>query len=86
LGLTVEEVADTLAVAMGGREAGLVFQGDRRFDVVVRLPDASRNDLDAVGALPVMLPERAGGGARASVPLRDVAKFSYSEGLNQVSR
>ena len=85
-GLTVEEVADTLAVAMGGREAGLVFQGDRRFDVVVRLPDASRNDLDAVGALPVMLPERAGGGARASVPLRDVAKFSYSEGLNQVSR
>ncbi|ENZ82863.1 efflux RND transporter permease subunit [Caulobacter vibrioides] len=85
LGLTVEEVADTLAVAMGGREAGLVFQGDRRFDVVVRLPDASRNDLDAVGALPVMLPERAGG-ARASVPLRDVAKFSYSEGLNQVSR
>ena len=86
LGLTVEEVADTLSVAMGGREAGLVFQGDRRFDVVVRLPDASRNDLDAVGALPVMLPERAGGGARASVPLRDVAKFSYSEGLNQVSR
>ncbi|ATC24366.1 MULTISPECIES: CusA/CzcA family heavy metal efflux RND transporter [Caulobacter] len=83
-GLTVEEVADTLAVAMGGREAGLVFQGDRRFDVVVRLPDASRNDLDAVGALPVMLP--AGVGARAAVPLRDVAKFSYSEGLNQVSR
>jgi cobalt-zinc-cadmium resistance protein CzcA len=84
-GLTVEEVADTLAVAMGGREAGLVFQGDRRFDVVVRLPDASRNDLDAVGALPVMLPA-IGGGTRASVPLRDVAKFSYSEGLNQVSR
>ncbi|NQE61449.1 efflux RND transporter permease subunit [Caulobacter sp. RHG1] len=85
LGLTVEEVADTLAVAMGGREAGLVFQGDRRFDVVVRLPDVSRNDLDAVGALPVMLPERAGG-ARASVPLRDVARFTFSEGLNQVSR
>ena len=83
-GLTVEEVADTLSVAMGGREAGLVFQGDRRFDVVVRLPDASRDDLDALGALPVMLP--AGAGARASVPLRDVASFSYSEALNQVSR
>jgi cobalt-zinc-cadmium resistance protein CzcA len=79
-GLTVEEVADTVAVAMGGREAGLVFQGDRRFDVVVRLPDAVRNDLDAVGALPVMLP------SGASVPLRDLARFSYSEGLNQVSR
>jgi cobalt-zinc-cadmium resistance protein CzcA len=86
LGLSVEEVADTLAVAMGGRESGLIFQGDRRFDIVVRLPDATRNDLDAVGALPVMLPERAGGGARLSVPLRDVARFSYSEGLNQVSR
>lgn len=83
-GLTVQEVADTLAVAMGGREAGLVFQGDRRFDIVVRLPDASRNDLDVVGALPVMLP--AGDGTRASVPLRDVARFSHSEGLNQVSR
>ncbi|ODT86317.1 CusA/CzcA family heavy metal efflux RND transporter [Phenylobacterium sp. SCN 70-31] len=85
LGLTVEEVADTIAVAMGGRESGLVFQGDRRFDIVVRLPNAVRNDLDAVAALPVLLPD-AGGGARQSVPLRDVARFTYSEGLNQVSR
>ncbi|ENZ81736.1 MULTISPECIES: CusA/CzcA family heavy metal efflux RND transporter [Caulobacter] len=83
-GLTVEAVADTLAVAMGGRQAGLVFQGDRRFDIVVRLPDASRNDLDAVGALPVIPP--GGGGTRAAIPLRDLAKFSYSEGLNQVGR
>ena len=85
LGLTVEEVADTIAVAMGGRESGLVFQGDRRFDIVVRLPNAIRNDLEAVAALPVLLPED-GSGARRSVPLRDVARFAYSEGLNQVSR
>ncbi len=85
LGLTVEEVADTIAVAMGGRESGLVFQGDRRFDIVVRLPNAIRNDLEAVAALPVLLPD-AGGGMRQSVPLRDVARFTYSEGLNQVSR
>jgi len=83
-GLTVEEVADTVAVAMGGRESGLVFQGDRRFGVVVRLPNAIRNDLDAVSALPVLLP--ADGGPRTSVPLREVARFTYSEGLNQVSR
>lgn len=56
-GLTLQEVTDTVATAMGGRDAGLVFEGDRRFDVVVRLPDAVRDDLDAVGALPVMLPE-----------------------------
>lgn len=84
-GLTLEEVTDTVATAMGGRDAGLVFEGDRRFDVVVRLPDAVRDDLDAVGALPVMLPETAEG-PRTSVPLRELARFTFSEGLNQVSR
>src|SRR5690606_41252443 len=44
-GLSLQEVTDTVATAMGGREAGLVFEGDRRFDVVVRLPDAVRDDL-----------------------------------------
>lgn len=84
-GLSLQEVTDTVATAMGGREAGLVFEGDRRFDVVVRLPDAVRDDLDAVGALPVMLPDE-GDGFRQSIPLREVATFSFSEGLNQVSR
>lgn len=84
-GLTLQEVTDTVATAMGGRDAGLVFEGDRRFDVVVRLPDAVRDDLDAVGALPVMLPETSEG-PRTSVPLRELARFSFSEGLNQVSR
>lgn len=84
-GLTLEEVADTVASAMAGHEAGIVFEGDRRFDVVVRLPNAVRDDLDAVGALPIMLPE-TGGAPRNSVPLREVAQFKFSEGLNQVSR
>lgn len=84
-GLSLQDVTDTVATAMGGREAGLVFEGDRRFDVVIRLPDAVRDDLDAVGALPIMLPE-TGDGPRASIPLREVATFGFSEGLNQVSR
>ncbi|WP_421930816.1 efflux RND transporter permease subunit [Phenylobacterium sp.] len=84
-GLTVEEVADTVAAAMAGREAGLLFEGDRRFDVVVRVPQTTRNDLDALGALPVMLPEE-GGHARGSVPLSQLAQFRYVEGLNQISR
>ncbi|MBP7817103.1 MAG: CusA/CzcA family heavy metal efflux RND transporter [Phenylobacterium sp.] len=84
-GLTVEEVADTVAAAMAGREAGLLFEGDRRFDVVVRVPQTTRNDLDALGALPVMLPEE-GGHARGSVPLSQLAQFRYTEGLNQISR
>lgn len=84
-GLSLHEVADTVATAMGGKEAGLVFEGDRRFDVVVRLPDALRDDLDALGGLPVMLPEDSYG-ARGFIPLREVANFSFAEGLNQVSR
>lgn len=84
-GLTVEEVADTVAAAMAGRESGLVFEGDRRFDVVVRVPTAARADLDALGATPVMLPED-GTGHRASIPLGAVAQFRFSEGLNQISR
>ncbi|WP_374389658.1 efflux RND transporter permease subunit [Sandaracinobacter sp.] len=84
-GLTVEEVADTVAAAMAGRDSGLVFEGDRRFDVVVRVPTGVRADLDALAALPVMLPED-GNGHRASVPLGAVAQFRFNEGLNQISR
>ncbi|MCP8892303.1 efflux RND transporter permease subunit [Sphingomonas faeni] len=84
-GLTVEEVANTVAAALGGREAGLLFEGDRRFSVVVRLPDAQRDDVDTLGSIPVMLPAAEGQVAR-SIPLREVARFSYTEGLNQISR
>jgi cobalt-zinc-cadmium resistance protein CzcA len=84
-GLTVEEVADTVAAAMGGREAGLVFEGDRRFAVVVRVPQATRENLDALRSLPVLLPQESGG-QRETVPLAQVAQFRFSEGLNQISR
>jgi cobalt-zinc-cadmium resistance protein CzcA len=84
-GLSVEEVANTVAAALGGREAGLLFEGDRRFSVVVRLPDAQRDDLETLEAIPVMLPTADGQVAR-SIPLREVARFSYTQGLNQISR
>ena len=84
-GLTIDEVANTVAAGLGGREAGLVFEGDRRFDIVVRLDNITRDNLDAVGALPVML-ETDGSGPRTSVPLRELARFQFTEGVNQVSR
>ncbi|NNM77708.1 CusA/CzcA family heavy metal efflux RND transporter [Sphingomonas sp. ID1715] len=84
-GLTVEDVADTVAAAMGGREAGMLFEGDRRFEITIRVPEATRENLDAVAALPVMLPEEAGE-RRGSIPLAQVAQFRFSEGLNQISR
>jgi cobalt-zinc-cadmium resistance protein CzcA len=84
-GLTVAEVADTVAAAMAGREAGLLFEGDRRFEVTVRVPAATRESIDALAALPVLLPQEAGE-RRGSVPLSQVAQFRFSEGLNQISR
>ena len=82
-GLSLEEVANTVAAALGGREAGIVFEGDRRFDIVVRLDNPTRDNLDAIGALPVMV---GGDGSQIMVPLRELARFQFSEGVNQVSR
>ena len=79
-GLKVEDVAQSVAIALGGRPAGLVFEGDRRFEVVVRLSDASRNDFDQLGALPILLP------TGATVPLRALAEFRVVEGLAEVRR
>lgn len=84
-GLTIEEVADTIATAIGGREAGTVFEGDQRYDIVVRLPEETRNSVSLIAALPVMLPQSATG-PRGSVPLRDVATLRQTQGLNQISR
>lgn len=84
-GLTMEEVADTVGAALGGQPAGQLFDGDRRFEIVVRVPSLQRNDLDALGALPIMLPE-VNGQRRESVPLRQLASFGFTEGLNEISR
>jgi cobalt-zinc-cadmium resistance protein CzcA len=59
-GLNVADVQDVIAVAIGGREAGLVFEGDRRFDLVVRLPDDIRRDITALQHLPIPLPQSDG--------------------------
>ena len=88
-GLTVKEVADTVSTALAGRPAGQIFEGDRRFDIVVRLPGELRNNLDALGALPVMLPatlQASGAQIRPSVPLRQLVQFRFTQGLNEVSR
>lgn len=85
VGLTVEDVADAVAVAVGGRSSGVVLQGDRQVEIAVRAGDAVRADPAAIGALPIMLPEGSGG-ARASIPLRELATFRFTEGLNQVGR
>lgn len=98
-GLNVADVQDAVATALGGREAGVVFQGDRRFDIVVRLPEEMRTDPKALERIPIPLPQgeanvevaalgAAGGSAqlRGMVPLGAVAKVSLTEGMSQINR
>lgn len=85
LGISLATVQDVLGAAIGGREAGVLFEGDRRFDIIVRLPENVRSDLQALENLPVPLPV-AREGSISSVPLKRVANFRFSEGPNQVSR
>src|SRR3546814_9828043 len=94
-GLSVAAVQDAVSIAMGGAVAGQVFEGDRRFDIVVRLPEGLRQDREALASLPIALPEKQRDlpGASASevpspthVPLGEVATIEVALGPNQTSR
>jgi len=85
-GLSLASVQDLIETAVGGRPAGLVFEGDRRFQIVVRLNDALRNDISALENLPVPLPHANPNAPAASIPLRTIASFEQTEGANQISR
>ncbi|HUH23958.1 MAG TPA: CusA/CzcA family heavy metal efflux RND transporter, partial [Brevundimonas sp.] len=79
-GLSAADVSEAVSAAIGGAEAGRIFEGDRRFDVVVRLPDAARNDPASLAALPIVSP------SGVIVPLSSVARIQTAEGPNQISR
>ena len=88
-GLNIADVQEIVQTAMGGREAGTVFEGDRRFDLVVRLPESLRTDIDALDRLPIPLPNGEQEGVDETpdyVPLGEVADISIIYGPNQVSR
>ncbi|MGK6352735.1 CusA/CzcA family heavy metal efflux RND transporter [Parapedobacter sp. DT-150] len=79
-GLNVSELNDMLSTAFAGKSAGLVFENERRFDLVVRLDSAHRTSIADVGNLWVPLPE---GG---QVPLSQLADISFKVGPAQISR
>ncbi|WP_454712728.1 CusA/CzcA family heavy metal efflux RND transporter [Cupriavidus nantongensis] len=84
-GLNLSDIQDAVAIGIGGKVSGTFFSGDRRFDIVVRLPDAVREDVEALRRLPVPLPKEAA--ARTSyIPLSEVASVEIAPGPNQVSR
>jgi len=80
LGLNVADVQDLVAAALGGEVAGQLYEGDRRSEIIVRLPEQLRSKPEALSSLPVPLP---GGGY---VPLGEVVEAELVSGLNQVNR
>src|SRR4029079_15496268 len=83
-GLNVADIQAVVRTALAGSEVGAVFEGDRRFDIVVRLPESVRNDLHALERLPV--PVNHTGGGVEFVPLDELSALRLSERPNQVSR
>ena len=93
-GLNGADVQDAIVIAVGGRNAGMIFEGDRRFELQVRLPEHQRSDIETLKRLPIRLPAaNMGGGMNvpvigptAYVALGEVANLQITQGPNQVSR
>jgi cobalt-zinc-cadmium resistance protein CzcA len=85
-GLAAEDAQSVVSMALGGAPAGYVFEGDRRFGIVVRMPESVRTDVEGFGGLPVPLPARSPDGLRQFIPLREVATVALTQGPNQISR
>jgi len=98
-GISVADIQNLVEIAVGGKSAGRVFEGDRRFDIVVRLPEHLRSDVQALRSLPVPLPP-AETQAKATtalwgnsplaqiryVPLSEIAQIDLAPGPNLISR
>jgi cobalt-zinc-cadmium resistance protein CzcA len=98
-GLNVADVQEVVEVALGGKPAGEVFEGDRRFDIIVRLPEDLRSDVETISRLPVPLPETDAGASglvkvsqmpasprRSFIPLAAVASVTIAPGPNMINR
>ena len=101
-GLNIAEVQEVIEIAIGGKEAGQIFEGDRRFAILVRLPENIRTDLEALKRLPIPLPQRAADNRKGitsiayppqtsvaeadTIPLGELAEFKLAPGPNQISR
>jgi cobalt-zinc-cadmium resistance protein CzcA len=85
-GLNMIDVQDVVASAIGGTTAGTMFEGDRRFDIVVRLPESLRTDLEAMKRLPIAMPVPDAHNRRRFIQLAEIATLELAPGPNQISR
>lgn len=79
-GLTVEDVNDVVSTAFAGKSSGMVYENERRFDLVVRLHDEHRNNIEDVSQL--LIPTQN----HQQIPLSQVAKIDFTVGPAQISR
>ena len=84
-GLNVDDVNRTINTAFAGQSAGLVFEGEKRFDLVVRLASEKRQSIDDVRNLYITVPGTSGAGGQ-QIPLSQVAKVSMEQTPNQIQR
>ena len=80
LGLSAQEVLETISIALGGEEVGYFFEKDKRFPIIVRLDDSIRSDIEAVENLPVGL------ATNSTMPLKEVADVKFSETFASITR
>ncbi|MEE4751675.1 CusA/CzcA family heavy metal efflux RND transporter [Pseudomonas alliivorans] len=87
-GLNVADVQDAIATALGGRQAGTLYEGDRRFDMVVRLSEQLRTDVAGLSSLLIPVPASAGSSNQqiSFISLSQVASLDLVLGPNQISR
>lgn len=85
-GLSLSDIQDVVAISVGGREAGVLFEGDRRFEIEVRLSDEWRNNIDRIEQLPIRLASGDQVGGSSFIRLGDVATVISTPGPNQISR
>lgn len=84
-GLQISSVQDAIVIATGGKKGGELFEGDKRFDLIVRLPESMRSDPNVLRQIFIPLPPSKDG-ERHFIPLNEVASFVRSESPNQISR
>lgn len=83
-GINVADLQNLVATAIGGESAGVIFEGDRRFELQVRLPENLRSDIQRLEQLPVPTPTRGEG--PGYVPLSEIAEIQRVDAPNQISR
>ena len=98
LGINISDVQDAIEIAIGGKITGKVFEGDRRFDLIVRLPEDARKDIELLKKIPIPLSQNHSHTNLSTavisdsvdhfsyIPLGEVVTFEVLKGPNQISR